>query len=300
MLPFHEVANIFPLLDGPEYEALKADIAANGQREPIWIYQGAIIDGRNRYLACTDLGIAPAFREWGGTGSLLAFVLSANLHRRHLSPSQAAAIGARARELYDEEARKRQAATRNKGSEKPVPVNLPERGDARDAVGKLVGVSGKSIDHATKVLRQGEPELIKAVDEGHMAVSKAAKLATEPPEVQREEAARYAQNRTGGGKRKTAGRARKRRRAEKQKTNEERTAAAMAEAEEDRRAAEAAVLECAKMYGELSIQIQDPALMNAPKKCDKLYNKREEYAHKLAAAAKRYATCVRTCEMYKQ
>lgn len=43
------------------------------------------------------------------------------------------------------------------GDHMPVPANLPERerSDARDAAGKAVGVSGKSVDHATKVLTGG-------------------------------------------------------------------------------------------------------------------------------------------------
>src|SRR5579883_979713 len=93
----------------------------------------------------------------------VAYVLSLNLHRRHLSPTQLAMVGARARQVYDEQARERQSATRKKG-DSLVPVNLPERdkGDSRDQVGKAVGVSGKSIDMATRILKQGTPELICA------------------------------------------------------------------------------------------------------------------------------------------
>jgi hypothetical protein len=39
-------------------------------------------------------------------------------------------------------------------------------GDARDEVGKVIVVSGKSVDHATKVLNNAVPEVIKAVDGG--------------------------------------------------------------------------------------------------------------------------------------
>ena len=50
---YHEVADIFPMMSGDEYEALKVDIAENGQREPIWLHSdGRIIDGRNRHRAC--------------------------------------------------------------------------------------------------------------------------------------------------------------------------------------------------------------------------------------------------------
>lgn len=68
--------------------------------------------------------------------------------------------------------------------------NLPHLNDgkARDQVGKVFAVSGKSVDHATKVLRIATPEVVKAVTEGRMAVSTAAVLATEPRERQEAEA----------------------------------------------------------------------------------------------------------------
>ena len=62
--------------------------------------------------------------------------------------------------------------------------NLPPCSKARDAAGKEFGVSGKSVDHATRVLEKGVPELIEAVDEGRIAVSTAANspIGESPPE----------------------------------------------------------------------------------------------------------------------
>jgi hypothetical protein len=72
------------------------------------------------------------------------------------------------REMYDRQAKERQAAAGEHGKEggrghkKTLPENLPEGlgdvpkgGDARDKVGEVVGVSGKTIDMATKVLKEG-------------------------------------------------------------------------------------------------------------------------------------------------
>ena len=54
-LAFHPLANVFPLLAGEEFDALVADIQASGLREAIWLYEGQILDGRNRYRACQAL-----------------------------------------------------------------------------------------------------------------------------------------------------------------------------------------------------------------------------------------------------
>jgi hypothetical protein len=116
-------------------------------------------------------------------------VLSKNLHRRHPTPGQRALCAARAtalREKLDAEARERQAATRKKGNS-PVQANLSERdkGQSRDAAGKLFSVGGRSVDYATKIIKDAVPEVVKAVEEGRMAVSTAAILSSETEEVQR-------------------------------------------------------------------------------------------------------------------
>lgn len=65
---YHEVANIFPLMSGDDFDALKADIAENGQREAIWLHtDGSIIDGRTQTeelrilinMRATALGLSP-------------------------------------------------------------------------------------------------------------------------------------------------------------------------------------------------------------------------------------------------
>jgi hypothetical protein len=98
----HPVADVFPMMQGREFEDFKADIAAHAQREEILLdAQGRIIDGRNRDRACRDLGIEPRYRVWDGDGSdsvaVVRLVMSANYYRRHLNESQRAMVAARLR-----------------------------------------------------------------------------------------------------------------------------------------------------------------------------------------------------------
>jgi hypothetical protein len=90
-LKFHPCADIFPLMEGEEFDALVTDIKANGLLERIILFDGMILDGRNRYRALLAAGLDPATaNKFTIDGADLvddpaAFVVSANLHRRHLT-----------------------------------------------------------------------------------------------------------------------------------------------------------------------------------------------------------------------
>jgi hypothetical protein len=55
--PFHPLADLLPLLQGAEFDRLVADIAEQGLLNAITLYQGQILDGRNRERACRAAAI---------------------------------------------------------------------------------------------------------------------------------------------------------------------------------------------------------------------------------------------------
>jgi hypothetical protein len=86
---FHPLADIFPLMEGAAFDELVADIKANGQRQWIVTYEGMILDGRNRYRACLAAGVKPGVQKGDDcVGDPAAYVVSANIHRRHLNAEQ--------------------------------------------------------------------------------------------------------------------------------------------------------------------------------------------------------------------
>ena len=147
-----------------EYELLKADIAANGLLEPIWVdgKTGKVIDGRHRLRAVEELGIEPRSQVWNGA-NLVDFSLGLNLSRRHLSESQRAMIAAKARPLYQAE-----KATGKIASLSAVALN----------------VGRATVEQAEAILRDGAPELIGAVERGEAKVAQAYHLLDIPKEEQ--------------------------------------------------------------------------------------------------------------------
>lgn len=167
-MEFHPVANVFPLMTGVEFDALVSDIDVNGQIQPIFTYQGKIIDGRNRYRACERLNIVPACIPYEGDESeLVAFVVSLNLKRRHLSDSQRGMIAAKVANLEN--------------GQKASFANLQSRAVTQSEAAELLNVSPRTVADAKAVQTHGAPELIQAVEKGEVAVSTAAVLAKELP-----------------------------------------------------------------------------------------------------------------------
>lgn len=88
----HPLANTFPMIEGREFEELKANIKDNGILVQIVLFQGSILDGRNRYAAAKAVGhkFSPKdFREFEGSlQDAEDFAISANINRRHLTNLQ--------------------------------------------------------------------------------------------------------------------------------------------------------------------------------------------------------------------
>jgi DNA modification methylase/ParB-like chromosome segregation protein Spo0J len=173
------IVEIFPPLDGREFEALVQDVRDHGILEPIKTFEGKVIDGRNRLRVAELLGIDPPIEEWDGNGDKLMYVLSMNMHRRHLTESQRAACAAEAMEYYKAEAAKRQDAARRRKGKKGAAVAggdgqsampAPEASrPARDDAAEVFKVSPRSVQRAMKVLKES-PEMHAMVKAGKRTV----------------------------------------------------------------------------------------------------------------------------------
>jgi hypothetical protein len=101
----HAAADLFPMMSDAELDELAADIAKNGVQQPIVWLKGELLDGRNRVAAVHRIPdkarreqIAQEWQKGKNCiilpflGDPFAYVVSANLHRRHLTAEQKRAV----------------------------------------------------------------------------------------------------------------------------------------------------------------------------------------------------------------
>ena len=159
----HPGADVFPLVEGEEFDALVQDIRDNGLQEPVILTgdKSTLVDGRNRARACAVLGIGPNYKTLPGSfreEDLLGYIVSANLRRRQLNPGQVAMVASDLEPLFAEAAKQRQresgGARWKTGAEqgKAVPADLPEaflrEREAREQAAKAVGAKGRNVSQA--------------------------------------------------------------------------------------------------------------------------------------------------------
>ncbi|MBM3271541.1 MAG: hypothetical protein FJZ01_28230, partial [Candidatus Sericytochromatia bacterium] len=119
---------------------------------------------------------------------LVPFIVSVNLHRRHLNESQRAMVAARLANLSDGQRADYRSA--NLPTLPDIPLPPPPITQARAA--QLLNVGERSVRAARKVLNEAEPELAQAVAGGRIPVSTAADLTALPQGEQVEVVTRHA------------------------------------------------------------------------------------------------------------
>lgn len=160
----HPLSAAFPAMPENELGALVLDIETHGQREPGVVYQGMVLDGWHRYVACGRAGVEFKGIEFDGTDPV-AFVISRNAHRRHLTASQRAIAVAACHEW------------RKRGGEQSAPGALRE-GKTDSELAEMAQVSERTVEQAKAAIRAGLGDAVKA---GTVSAKRAAEVAKLPP-----------------------------------------------------------------------------------------------------------------------
>lgn len=170
----HPLSKAFPRMPTSEFNGLINDIRQHGQREPITIFEGMILDGWHRYRAMQFLDAKPHTCQLAKNADPVAFVLSRNLHRRHLNASQ------RAVAVVD--------------CSKWKPVGRPPKESATESplsngqMAKMADVSESTIKDAKAVVVAGKQEEVHNGSASAKSIARPPKPKPAPPVEEHEDA----------------------------------------------------------------------------------------------------------------
>lgn len=174
MLPLHKLCELLPDIKGKQFDEMVDDILDRGQVDPIDVYEGEVIDGKNRQRACEAAGVSPQYVEWvppegcetdeDVQNAIGEFIYSRNFLRRHQSETDRAMYAA---------------------------VLRKHTGMSYEKVAQDMNVSERSISHANVVIEKGDESLVDAVRNCGVSVSDAASVCDLPKEEQAKAVSKY-------------------------------------------------------------------------------------------------------------
>jgi protein gp37 len=156
----HPLSAAFPPMTESEFAELRADVATNGLRVPITVYEDGVLDGWHRYCACEETGTELRSETFEGDWrAAIRFVVTANIHRRHLSLDERADAAAAIANLKP-------------GGDQSARVQIG--GVTQEEAADLFGVSVRTVSDAKVVAESDDEELKAQVKAGKVSRKKAA------------------------------------------------------------------------------------------------------------------------------
>lgn len=182
-----EFRDLIPPLTAEEYSGLEESILRDGCRDALVVWGETIVDGHNRYEICKkhDLPYQIVQKEFDDRDSVKLWMMRNQLSRRNLSDFQRIEIVRKCEDAVKAKARERMTA----GVANPVEI-FPEGKRARDELGEMAGVSGKTYERAVAVMETAPAQIIEATRKNGLTINSAYQVTKMEPEEQEEIALR--------------------------------------------------------------------------------------------------------------
>lgn len=180
-----EFQSLIPPLTVEEYEGLEKSILADGCRDALVLWGDILVDGHNRYEICTthDVPFQTVQKDFADRDDAKLWMMRNQLARRNLNDFQRVEITHKCESAVRTKTEQVRLANLRQNAEVE---NLPPRGKARDELGEMAGVSGKTYEHAVTVLETAPEPIIDATRHNDLSINAAYEVTRMEPEQQQE------------------------------------------------------------------------------------------------------------------
>ena len=178
--PIHPACALWPRPSDEEVNAIAEGMKTEGLLNPIWLFEGAILDGKIRYEACGIAGVEPRFETYTGDDPI-RFSIAQNRERRHISPTDLTFVVAELCKLPNHTGRNQYVKSR--GFERP---HLSEE-KTIEIMAKEAGIGRSNVVAVKAILRDGESNIVEMVRSNKVGAQSAAYFVRNTPrKLQRE------------------------------------------------------------------------------------------------------------------
>lgn len=179
-------ADLIPPLSIEERGELENSIMDEGCRDAICVWNGVIVDGHNRYEICKRRKRAFRVKEMSfeNDEAAVAWIIRNQFGRRNLTAMQRAELALKLKDAIAAEAKKRQVKAGKEHGRGQLPQKSAQpisKGETRDELAKMAGVSHDTIAKVEKIIADAEPEVVEAARKGEMSINKAYKTVAPTP-----------------------------------------------------------------------------------------------------------------------
>lgn len=170
-----EFKNLIPPLSPDELSELEASLVAEGNRVPIDVWQGVIVDGHSRYEICQRLSISlkdPNELKLGDRLDVKIWIVRNQFGRRNINPYVRGVLALKLEDMFREKAEKNLVTSTGGKNPQPLPtLAKADTVDTREELAKIAKVSHGTIAKVKQIEQKAPPEIKEKLTKGDPGVS---------------------------------------------------------------------------------------------------------------------------------
>ena len=171
-----EFKALIPPLSEEEHRMLEESLIANGCEMPILVWNDTIVDGHNRYDICREHGVpfAKEEKQFQSRSEVKLWMLRNQLGRRNLNSFQRSEMALKLKDTVAELSEKRmRAGVKVEADPGEMFPQGPEKGRTLDKLGKLAGVSGRTLKKVETIIENADEDTKNELRKGKKKIQSA-------------------------------------------------------------------------------------------------------------------------------
>lgn len=167
-----------------EYQGLEESIIKEGCRDALVLWNSTIVDGHNRYEICKkhNIEFKTIQKDFQNEDFAKLWIIDNQLSRRNLNDYYRGALALEYESTFKKIAKDNQKHSNGRGK-KGKPILAGVKGEVRDMLAKMAGISHGNIDKIKKIQAKASEQTKMLLEAGELSINQAYKELDKPAQA---------------------------------------------------------------------------------------------------------------------